>query len=118
MDFPSYWLALALGLSAAGCAILALRVLRVRAFPGRTYFIATQIALFWWIACDIIEHLQISGESALFWAKFANLGIVLGPSIWALFVWNYIYGRYRPSPRILDWLVILFGVTVWLLALT
>ena len=118
MDFPSYWLALALGISAVGCAIIALLVLRLSVFPGRTYFIATQAALFWWIACDTIEHLQTTGESALFWAEFANLGIVVGPAVWGLFVWNYIYGRYRPSPRLLDWLVGAFGMTVWLLALT
>lgn len=118
MGFPTYWLAAALGLSAVACAIIARLVLRLSSFPGRTYYIVTQAGLFWWIACDTIEHLQSSGESALFWAEFANLGIIVGPACWGLFVWNYIYGRYRPSPRSLDWLLGLFSVTIWLLALT
>ena len=118
MGFPTYWLAAALGLSAVACGVIARLVLRLSAFPGRTYYIVTQAALFWWIACDTIEHLQSSGESALFWAEFANLGIIVGPACWGLFVWNYIYGRYRPSPRSLDWLLGLFGVAIWLLALT
>src|SRR5579871_4235680 len=113
MGFPTYWLAAALGLSAIACAIIARLVLRLSAFPGRTYYIVTQAALFWWIACDTIEHLQSSGERALFWAEFANLGIIVGPACWGLFVWNYIYGRYRPSPRSLDWLMGAFGMTIW-----
>lgn len=118
MDIPSYWLAIALGLSAVGCVVLVLRVLRLAPFPGRNHFLAVQAALIWWITSDAIEHLQTVQENALFWAEFAHLGIVTGPSAWGLFVWNYIYGRYRPSPRILDWIAFLFGFAIWVLALT
>lgn len=118
MGVSSYWLPASLSLGALICGAFALLAARLPVFPGRTHFIVTQSALFWWTACDAIEHLQQQPENAQFWAEFAHLGIFLGPGCWGLFVWNYIYGRYKPSPRALDLVLVLTSVAVWLTALT
>lgn len=118
MGVSSYWLPATLTLGAFICGALALLAIRLPVFPGRTHFIVAQSALFWWTACDAIEHLQQRPEGAQFWAEFAHFGILLGPGCWGLFVWNYIYGRYKPSPRILDIVLAVTSVAVWLTALT
>ena len=118
MGISPYWVSATLALAALICGAFALLAVRLPIFPGRTHFVITQVALFWWTACDTVEHLQSRPESALFWAEMANLGIVLGPTCWGLFIWNYVHGRQRPSPRLLDWAAGIFAVGIWLIALT
>jgi diguanylate cyclase (GGDEF)-like protein len=118
MVFSPGWLSASLALAAIATIASGWGAWRLPVFPGRAHFLVVELALLWWTVCVAIEHGMQSPHDAELFAELAHLGFVSGPMYWCLFVWNYLYGRYRPSPAILDVVIGLFTLVVLILALT
>ena len=106
---------------AAGCvAALALAWLsrRLPAFPGQRSLLLSLLSIAWWTGMVSVEHTSSLPATKVFWAEMAWLGIIGAPTYWGLFIWNYIYGRFRPALQIADIGVALAALLLWVVALT
>ncbi|MDR3437915.1 histidine kinase N-terminal 7TM domain-containing protein [Telmatospirillum sp.] len=111
-------LALWLGLATIASLAVLWRSWRLPPFPGRRAFAVLLLAVAWWTGAAGLEHAAGRPELKIFWSEMAWLGIIGAPSCWALFIWNYTRGKYRPIPHLLYWLPLLVALGVLLLALT
>ncbi|HEY1719882.1 MAG TPA: diguanylate cyclase [Magnetospirillaceae bacterium] len=118
MHLPTYWLSLAMAVVSLASLALAWRISRLPAFPGRLSFALSMLAVVWWSATVAIEHGSSLPESKVFWAEIAWIGIVPTPGYWALFIWDYINGQRRATPRFVYWLPLAAGVAICAVALT
>ncbi|BAN51050.1 histidine kinase N-terminal 7TM domain-containing protein [Metapseudomonas resinovorans] len=83
-----------------GVILMARWVGRQRHFPGRESFIVLHIAIFWWLAAAGLELAAQGPQCKVFWASMAWPGIVGVPSLWAVFLWQYVNSIREPiSPR-------------------
>ena len=106
---------------AAGCvAALALAWLsrRLPAFPGQRSLLLSLLSIAWWTGMVSVEHASSLPATKVFWAEMAWLGVIGAPTYWGLFIWNYIYGRFRPALQIADIGVGLAALALWIVALT
>ena len=81
--------ALALGLSAALCLLLALVGLRRKGLPGASYFALVMGAAAWWAFFYCWEIITPALAGKLFWLKIEYLGVMAIPLAWFLFARDY-----------------------------
>jgi diguanylate cyclase (GGDEF)-like protein len=93
------WLAVPLAVALLLSLAVIARTLRLPEFPGKRSFLLLLVAVSWWIGMVAVEHASPQPEVKVFFAELAWPGIVVTPTGWALFIWNYLNGRYRPVPR-------------------
>lgn len=118
MHLPTYWLSVAMAAASLASLATVWRTWRLPAFPGQAGFALAIAATAWWAGAVAVEHASGQPATKIFWSEMAWLGIVLTPGGWALFIWNYIHGQYRPAPAALYPTLGLLAVAIWLLALT
>jgi diguanylate cyclase (GGDEF)-like protein len=118
MHLPTYWLSLAMATTSLAALATVWRTWRLPSFPGQRSFVLSIVASAWWAGAVAVEHGSAQPEAKIFWAELAWLGIIVAPGAWALFVWNYIHGQYRPASPVLYSALALLAATVWVLALT
>ncbi|MHC0053602.1 histidine kinase N-terminal 7TM domain-containing protein [Actibacterium sp. D379-3] len=102
----------------AGLAALTRWVWRQRRFPGKRAFLITHWAMLWWLLAAGMELASDGLGCKVFWAQFAWPGIVLLPTAWAMFLYDYAAGGTEKYTR---WrLLLLIGGpgTIALLALS
>ncbi|WP_051305052.1 histidine kinase N-terminal 7TM domain-containing diguanylate cyclase [Chitinilyticum litopenaei] len=75
---------------------LAAHTWRRRLFPGKFHFIGMLLSASWWSGAAGLELALPGAAEKVLLAKLAWPGIVAAPSYWALFIWTYVKGDYRP----------------------
>lgn len=87
-------------------------------FPGKGSFVGTHLASLWWMLAAAAELAALPAPLKMFFAAMAWPGIVLMPSFWALFLYQYTRSDYRSLHRRTLWRLSFAPVSFWLLALT
>ncbi|WP_044873025.1 histidine kinase N-terminal 7TM domain-containing protein [Pseudomonas sp. LFM046] len=83
-----------------GVILMARWVSRQRYFPGRESFIVLHMGIFWWLAAAGLELAAQGPQCKVFWASMAWPGIIGVPTLWAIFLWQYVHSIREPlSPR-------------------
>lgn len=101
-----------------GIVLLARWVARQRYFPGQAKFIWLHLAILWWMLAASLEMAAQGAQCKVFWASMAWPGILLTPTFWAVFLWQYIYSnRQRLSASVLT-LLALVPALCWIMALS
>lgn len=101
-----------------GVLLLAYWVRRQRYFPGRESFILLHVASVWWMVAASLEMAAQGAPCKVFWAGMAWPGIVLTPTFWAMFLWQYVNSMRQPlSPPVTLGLAVA-PLLVWLVALS
>ncbi|MFC2967649.1 histidine kinase N-terminal 7TM domain-containing protein [Acidimangrovimonas pyrenivorans] len=88
LDFP----VLAVSVLLIGLTAMRIWVWRGRRFPGKQAFSAAYYAMLWWLFTAGMELASTDLDCKLFWARAAWPGIVLLPTAWALFFYDYAIG--------------------------
>ncbi|WPC05526.1 histidine kinase N-terminal 7TM domain-containing protein [Pseudomonas benzenivorans] len=101
-----------------GVLLLAHWLLRQRSFPGRESFIVLHVASLWWLLAAGLEMAVQDADSKVFWASMAWPGIVLTPTFWAVFLWQYVNSVRRPLPRRAVLALTLVPGLIWAMALS
>ncbi|WP_069299379.1 histidine kinase N-terminal 7TM domain-containing protein [Neptunicoccus sediminis] len=78
-------------------AALAFWIRGHRSLPGSKWFILGIVFMLWWLATVGFEISSAGKSCKLFWAKAAWPGIVLLPTFWSFFLFEYTLSR--PVPR-------------------
>ncbi|MFZ6046001.1 histidine kinase N-terminal 7TM domain-containing protein [Pseudomonas sp. CR3202] len=73
-----------------GVILMARWVNRQRHFPGRESFIVLHMGIFWWLAAAGLELAAQAPQCKVFWAGMAWPGIIAVPTLWAVFLWQYV----------------------------
>lgn len=88
------------GVVAVGVILLARWVGRQRYFPGRASFILMHLGILWWLGAAGLELAAEGASCKVLWATMAWPGIVAVPTLWAVFLWQYVNSIREPlSPR-------------------
>lgn len=91
---------------------------RQRDFPGRDSFILLHFSGLWWLLVASLEQSVMSAECKMFLSSMAWLGILFTPTLWAVFLWQYVNSAQAPVPRALQLVLGLMPVLVWSIALS
>ena len=70
--------------------------------PGHSWFYLATAGMAWWLITTALEISALSGQCKLFWSIMAWPGIILMPTAWAFFLFEYAMGRHVPT--ILRWI--------------
>ncbi len=81
---------------ACGVFLLALWVYRQSDFYGRGFFLLSQAAMLWWLACALLEIAVSGPQCKIFFAKACWPAIGLLPAAWALFNRRYAHSIDAP----------------------
>ncbi|AYC35152.1 diguanylate cyclase [Pseudomonas cavernae] len=85
-----------IGAVSAGVFLVALWVARQPYFSGRGTFVLLHAAMLWWLLAAGIE-MGVQGASCkVLWASMAWPGIAAVPSLWAVFLWQYVNSIRTP----------------------
>lgn len=107
---------LAIG-TCATVGVLALWLRSHRALPGVRWFFLGQMAVVWWMLSVAIEMSATTLQCQTVWARISWLGIVLLPTLWSFFL--YEYTASRKVPRAVQWMgLLVIPFAVFLTALT
>ncbi|WP_397377738.1 histidine kinase N-terminal 7TM domain-containing protein [Pseudomonas sp.] len=101
-----------------GVIFLARWVVRQRYFPGRESFIVLHMASLWWMAAASLEMAAQGASCKVFWATMAWPGILLMPTFWAVFLWQYVNSVRQPLPLQSTLSLMIMPLLIWLMALT
>ena len=101
-----------------GVILLTHWVTRQRDFPGRESFILLHLASLWWMGAAALEMSFFAAECKMFWASMAWPGIVSTPTLWAIFLWQYVNSMRTPLARSSILGLSLAPLLVWGLALS
>jgi signal transduction histidine kinase len=107
---------LAFATSAVVCALI-IWLRRHRSLPGIHWFFLGLLAMLWLLVSLGIELSGTTQSCQVFWAQFGWLGIVLLPTFWSFFLFEYTLSRNVPKPICLFSGVIVPAL-VWVAALT
>lgn len=83
-------------LVALGVVFIARWVSRQRHFPGREIFIVLHMGIIWWLAAAGLELAAQAPTCKVFWASMAWPGIIGVPTLWAVFLWQYVNSIREP----------------------
>lgn len=83
-------------LVALGVVLIARWVSRQRHFPGRESFIVLHMGIIWWLAAAGLELAAQGPQCKVFWASMAWPGIIGVPTLWAVFLWQYVNSIREP----------------------
>ncbi|MCY1204732.1 diguanylate cyclase (GGDEF) domain protein [compost metagenome] len=86
-------LTLALGI---GVILMARWVSCQRHFPGRESFIVLHAGICWWLAAAGLELAAQGPQCKVFWASMAWPGIIGVPTLWAVFLWQFVNSIREP----------------------
>ncbi|BBP85930.1 MULTISPECIES: histidine kinase N-terminal 7TM domain-containing diguanylate cyclase [unclassified Pseudomonas] len=81
-----------------GIMFLARWIGRQRYFPGRASFVILHLCILWWLSTAGLELAATGAECKVFWASMAWPGIVAVPTLWAVFLWQYVNSIREPLP--------------------
>ncbi|MDO3383449.1 histidine kinase N-terminal 7TM domain-containing diguanylate cyclase [Gilvimarinus algae] len=112
---PEVSLALAVWVGIGGLIVW---IARQSNFPGKYSFMLTHAASLWWILAAAAELAAQLPGCKMFLAAMAWPGIVLMPSLWALFLWQYVNSDYRLPKASTLARVSIAPFIFWALALT
>ncbi|WP_010488576.1 histidine kinase N-terminal 7TM domain-containing diguanylate cyclase [Pseudomonas sp. S9] len=115
-DFPVQLLIT--GVVCFGVLLLSRWVSQQRYFPGQSNFIWLHLACLWWMLAASVEMAAQGAECKVFWASMAWPGILLTPTFWAVFLWQYIYGKHQRLSSPVLAMLMLAPALCWVLALT
>lgn len=107
-----------LTLGVAAAVFLLAHWLRRQTFPGAVSFILLHAAILWWLATTALELLFLAPDCKVFWASMAWPGIIAVPTLWAVFLWQYVNSLHlAPRPSSVATLCAMPLLT-WIAALT
>ncbi|WP_341304397.1 histidine kinase N-terminal 7TM domain-containing protein [Pseudomonas sp. TMP25] len=106
------------GAACIGVLLLARWVMRQRYFPGRESFILLHLASVWWMVAASLEMAAQGAPCKVFWAGMAWPGILLTPTFWAIFLWQYVNSVRQPLSRPSTLGLTVVPLLVWLVALS
>ena|GEM_PF-2406368 len=69
--------------------------------PGKDWYLLSNFAMVWWLLSVGLEQSTQSVECSLILGKAAWVGIVLLPTFWAFFLYEYAFGAKVPRPVVL-----------------
>ena len=72
-----------------GVLMLSLWVTRQHDFPGRDAFVVTHLGMGWWLLASMLEVAAPTGACKQFFAQAAWPGLMIVPTFWAAFLWQY-----------------------------
>lgn len=72
-----------------GVLMLSLWVTRQQVFPGRDAFVVTHLGMGWWLLASTVEIAAPTGACKQFFAQAAWPGVLIVPTFWAAFLWQY-----------------------------
>lgn len=101
-----------------GVTLLAQWVRRQRHFAGRESFIALHAASVWWMVAASVEMAAQGAPCKVFWASMAWPGILMTPTFWAIFLWQYVSGIRQPLARRHVLGVLVVPALIWMMALS
>ncbi|ARU90149.1 diguanylate cyclase [Pseudomonas sp. M30-35] len=101
-----------------GVILLSRWVSQQRYFPGQSSFIWLHLASLWWMFAASLEMAAQGAECKMFWASMAWPGILMTPTFWAVFLWQYIYSNHQRLSNRLLLVLTLVPTLCWALALT
>ena len=101
-----------------GVLLLARWVMRQRYFPGRESFIVLHLASLWWMIAASLEMAAQGPQCKVFWATMAWPGILMVPTFWAVFLWQYVNSVRQPLPLRSTLGLAVVPVLIWLMALS
>ena len=101
-----------------GVLLLARWVTRQRYFPGRESFIVLHLASLWWMIAASLEMSAQGAQCKVFWATMAWPGILVVPTFWAIFLWQYVNSVRQPLPLRSTLGLAVVPVLIWLMALS
>jgi PAS domain S-box-containing protein len=82
-----------------GIVLVSLWVRRQNHFFGKPYFLLAHVAMVLWLGSVLLELLSVDTGCKVFWAKAAWPGIVMAPTAWAFFLFDYSFGRPPENSR-------------------
>ncbi|WP_339490923.1 histidine kinase N-terminal 7TM domain-containing diguanylate cyclase [Pseudomonas sp. EL_65y_Pfl2_R95] len=101
-----------------GVVLLSRWVSQQRYFPGQRNFIWLHLASLWWMLSASLEMAAQGAECKIFWASMAWPGILLTPTFWAVFLWQYIFSNHQRLSNPVLLLLTMAPALCWVLALT
>ena len=101
-----------------GVLLLARWVTRQRYFSGRESFIVLHLASLWWMAAASLEMAAQGPQCKVFWATMAWPGILVVPTFWAVFLWQYVNSVRQPLPLRSTLGLSVAPLLIWLMALS
>lgn len=101
-----------------GVLLLARWVKRQRYFPGRESFIVLHLASLWWMVAASLEMAAQGPQCKVFWASMAWPGILMTPTFWAVFLWQYVNSVRQPLPLRSTLGLAVVPLLIWLVALS
>lgn len=84
------------GMLSVGIMFLARWIGRQRYFPGRASFVVLHVCILWWLTTAGLELAAQGASCKVFWASMAWPGIVAVPTLWAVFLWQYVNSIREP----------------------
>ncbi|MDX1299163.1 MAG: diguanylate cyclase [Pseudomonas sp.] len=102
----------------AGVLLLARWVTRQRYFPGRESFIVLHLDSLWRKLAASLEMAMQGPQCKMFWATMAWPGILMTPTFWAVFLWQYINSVRQPLPLRSTLGLTVVPLLIWLMALS
>ncbi len=72
-----------------GVLMLSLWVTRQHDFPGRDAFVVAHLGMVWWLLAATLELAAPAGGCKQFFAQAAWPGVMVVPTFWAAFLWQY-----------------------------
>ncbi|MFI8480387.1 histidine kinase N-terminal 7TM domain-containing protein [Pseudomonas sp. NPDC078700] len=101
-----------------GVILLSRWVSQQRYFPGQRNFIWLHLASLWWMLAASLEMAAQGAECKVFWASMAWPGILLTPTFWAVFLWQYLFSNHHRLSRPVLLLLSVAPALCWILALS
>lgn len=100
-----------------GVLLLMLRVARQRDFPGRASYLVLHLGSLWWMLAASLEMSLQAPPCKIFWASMAWPGILITPTFWAVFLWQYLNSVRHPLSWRATALLLIAPLAFWALAL-
>lgn len=72
-----------------GVLMLSLWVARQHEFPGRDAFVVAHLGMGWWLLAAMLEVAAPTGTCKQVFAQLAWPGVMVVPTFWAAFLWQY-----------------------------
>lgn len=99
-------------------AVLARWVRHQPPFAGSSAFTWMHIAILWWLGAAALEMSAHQQSCKMFWAGMAWPAILGVPTLWSVFLWQYINSIRSPLKPLTVTALLAMPVVFWLIALS
>ncbi|MGE6661209.1 histidine kinase N-terminal 7TM domain-containing protein [Pseudomonas sp. NPDC077408] len=101
-----------------GVAVLARWVRHQPQFAGSSAFTLMHLAILWWLGVAALEMSVHQQACKMFWAGMAWPAILGVPTLWSVFLWQYVHSIRSPLKPVTVIASMVMPVVFWLLAVS